>query len=189
MFYIAVLSFSSEPDRDKFDLIYSKYRNIMLHKAYGILRDPHLAEDAVSDAFLRIYRNIGKISDPLSNQSIAYIITITRNTALSIYKKAGRAAGESVDSDALGDVADVSADVESNVIANIEAKRIYSLIDGLNERYKQVFLLKFAHGHSHGEIGRMLGMTEGNVTVTLHRARKVLMGLLAEHADSAGQRL
>ena len=184
MLFIMVLSFSSEIDRDKFDLIYKKYRNLMLHKAYDILKDPHLAEDAVSDAFLRIYKNIRKISDPLSNQSVAFIITIVKNTALTIYRKAGRARGESIDSEALDGVADGGIDVESSVITDIEAERIYMLIDGLSERNRQVFLLKYAHGYSHGEIGKMLGMAEGNVTVTLHRAKKVLMGLLRENANA-----
>lgn len=55
---ILLLSFASEEERDAFSYLYSHYKEIMLQKANAILHDPMLAEDAVSEAFLRIYRNM-----------------------------------------------------------------------------------------------------------------------------------
>ena len=178
MIIFIALSFASESDRDKFDLIYNKYRNLLLHKAYDILRDPHLAEDAVSDAFLRIYKNIHKISDPHSNKSIAFIVTIVKNTALTIYNKANKARSETMDFETMDTIQDEGFDLETHVISNITAAGIYKYINGLSEKRKQVFLLKYAYGYSHGEIGKLLDMTEGSVTVTLHRAKKDLRDMI-----------
>ena len=58
----------------------------MLHKAYEILQDYHLAEDAASEAFIRIHRNIHKIDDPTDKRSIAFIVTIVKNVSLTILK-------------------------------------------------------------------------------------------------------
>ena len=175
---IIALSFSTESDKEKFDLIYEKYRNLLLYKAYKILNDTYLAEDAVSDAFLRIYKNLQKISDPLSNQCVAFIVTIVKNTALTIYGKNKRIKNESMDFDDIGTIQDEGFDLEAHVSSNIAAEEIYKCIDGLGEKRRQVFLLKYAYGYSHGEIGKMLGMSEGNVTVTLHRAKKDLMAMI-----------
>ena len=187
MVIIIVAAFSSDSDKDKFDLIFNKYKNLMLYKAYEILKDPYLAEDAVSDAFLRIYKNIHKISDPLSNRSVAFIITIVRNTALTMSKKAGRVRNETVDEDVWEDIRDESIDIETSVLSGLAAENIYKIIDGLSEKYKQVFLLKYAYDYSHKEIGKLLDMTEGNVTVTLHRAKKMLTVLLSEHNEHGEQ--
>ena len=181
---VIAMAFSTESDKEKFDLIFCKYKNLMLHKAYEILRDSYLAEDAVSDAFIRIYKNIGKISDPHSKQSIAFVITVVKNTALTLYKKASRARNESVGDEVLENVKDDGFNLEDHVISNITAENMYLLIDRLSEKSKHVFLLKYAYGYSHGEIGKILDMTEGNVTVTLHRAKKTLMGLLSEFNKS-----
>ena len=59
----------------------------MLYKASSILHDYMLAEDAVSEAFIRIYKNIDKIEDPVSKKSIAFVMTIVRNTSLTILEK------------------------------------------------------------------------------------------------------
>ena len=174
LLHVMILAFSSESDKDKFDLIFSKYKSLMLHKAYEILKDAYLAEDAVSEAFLRIYKNIHKIADPLSNQNVAFIVTIAKNAALTIYNKSSRSKRETAEVEILENVRDERAETESIVLSSMAAEDIRLLIDGLNEKYRQVFLLKYAHDCSHREIGNILGMTEGNVTVVLHRAKKAL---------------
>ena len=54
---ILLLAFSSAEEKDAFEYIYTRYKNLMLQKAYAILHDRMLAEDAVSEAFIRIYKN------------------------------------------------------------------------------------------------------------------------------------
>ena len=150
----------------------------MLHKAYGILKDPFLAEDAVSEAFLRIYKNMGKVDDPLSNQSIAFFVTIAENAALTMYKKSARDKSEAADADVLDNIPDTDGNPETLVVSGMAADDIYSLVDRLNAKYKQVFLLKYAHDCSIRDIAGILDMTEGNVTVTLHRARNALKKMI-----------
>lgn len=54
-------------EEEAFAYLYSHYKGLMLQKAYAILHDRMLAEDAVSEAFLRIYRNRHKVDDPASD--------------------------------------------------------------------------------------------------------------------------
>lgn len=49
-------------DRDKFTLLYNKYRKLMLYVANQILNNQDDSEDAVHEAFLSIIRNIKKNS-------------------------------------------------------------------------------------------------------------------------------
>ena len=72
------------------------------------------------------------------------------------------------------------SDLEAEVLSQLSSERIWQVVDGMKEELKSVFLLKYAYDMSHKEIGAALGITENNVTVRLHRAKKSLAGLLAK---------
>ena len=174
-----LLMFTFAPDtyRDKFEYVYKKYKNLMLKKAYDVLRDPTLAEDAVSEAFIRIYKNLDKIEDPDSGRCIAFVAMIVRNTALTIlasHKK--QITGDDISEETQED----GFDLEGHVISGICASSIFGQIDELSHELRSVFILKFGHDLSHRDIGNMLGISENNVTVRLHRAKKKLAAILKE---------
>ena len=47
----------SDEDKAKFSNLYEQYKNLMFYIARDILKDEHLAEDAVQEAFIRIAKN------------------------------------------------------------------------------------------------------------------------------------
>ena len=147
----------------------------MLHKAYAILQDYHLAEDAVSEAFIRIHKNIHKIDDPTDNKCVAFIVTIVKNVSLTMLKKEKSHITEEYDEELANDF-----NFEEQIISELSSEFIYKTLDKLSEEMKGVFLLRYAHDLSHKEIARILNISENNVTVRLHRAKKKLAELLYE---------
>ncbi len=170
---LLIFMFDSPLGRDKFERLYYQYKNLLFHKAYEILRDPMLAEDAVSEALIRIHRNLQKIDEPFNNRSVSFVVTIVKNAALTILSQRR---SDIVPFEEL-EVAD-SADWEADVLSALSADRIYGLVDALGDELKSVFLLKFAYDMSHREIAQTLGITENNATVRLHRAKKKLAAML-----------
>lgn len=63
------LALVDEEQKDKFEQVYYKYRNLLYYVAYEILQNERDAEDAVQEAFLRVAKNIAKISDTYSNET------------------------------------------------------------------------------------------------------------------------
>jgi len=165
--------FSNETDQNKFEYLYSKYKNLLLHKAYGILGDYALAEDAVSEAYIRIFNNIHKIGDPAANRSIVFIVTIVKNVSLTILSKEKKAHAAELD-DTLPD----SFDLEESVLDAISSAQIYALMEQMSEELRSVFLFYYAYEYSLKEIGTLLGISENNAAVRLHRARKKLAELM-----------
>ena len=53
----------AEEDRHRFLSLYRRYKKLMLYIAHDILHDPHDAEDAVHEAFLRLAEMIEKIHE------------------------------------------------------------------------------------------------------------------------------
>jgi len=171
---LLILSFSSPDQKDKFEYIYSSYKRLMLSKAYGILHDYMLAEDAASEAFIRIYKNIDKIDDPGSNSSIAFVLTIVKNTSLSLLEREQKHRADEIPET----MQDETYSLEEQVIGQISAKEIQKAVNTLPEDLKAVFLLKYGNDLSHREIGRLLDISENNVTVRLHRAKKKIADFL-----------
>lgn len=180
---IFLLSFENDNDREKFEYMYSKYKNLLLKKSWEILNDYMLAEDAVSEAFLRIYKNLDKIGDPASNQSIAFIVTIVRNVSLTILSREKSKASEPADEELCD-----GFNLEESILSDISSERIYEILNGIDEDLRSIFLFKFAYGMSHREIAKTLRISENNVTVKLHRAKKKLAAILVKEGYAHGIR-
>lgn len=171
-----MFTFSDETQRDAFAYIYEHYKTLMLRKAAGILHDEHLAEDAVSEAFIRIYNNMHKIDDPASNRCLGFVMTIVRNVSLTLLQRESR---QPLPLEEQADRADLF-DLEQYVVSEISAGEIRQALDGLSEELRGVFLLKYAYDLPHKRIGQLLGITENTVNVRLHRARRKLAELLSK---------
>jgi RNA polymerase sigma-70 factor (ECF subfamily) len=168
-----VFLFATEWEQSKFEFIFNRYRRLMLHKAYGILQDYALAEDAASEAFIRVYKNLHKIDDPQSPKCAAFVMTIVQNAALTMRRK--QPLTEELDGGT-----GVSFDQEESIVSRLTADHIYRIVGRLSAELREVFLLRYAYDMPHKEIGRVLGVSENNVTVRLHRAKKKLQTLLRE---------
>jgi RNA polymerase sigma-70 factor (ECF subfamily) len=168
------LTFASDSDKDKFEYLYHKYKRLLLYKANQILNDYTLAEDAVSEAYIRIYKNLHKIENTDSGQTIAFLMLIVKNTSLTILDKEKRKqTTQEPDEDLAGDY-----NLEEDVISRLSTERIYELIEQLGEELKSIFLLRYAQDLSHKEIGKLLNITESNVGVKIHRAKKKLKEMI-----------
>ncbi|MGI6658667.1 MAG: RNA polymerase sigma factor [Dethiobacteraceae bacterium] len=65
--------------------LYTQYRYLMYHIAYGILQDHSLAEDAVHAAFLKLAKNNYQISEINCNKTKVFMVIVIRSTALDLY--------------------------------------------------------------------------------------------------------
>ena len=170
---LLVFTFESVGQQEKFEFLYQKYKNLCLKKAYDILGDYMLAEDAVSEAYIRVYKNLHKIEDPASNRSIAFVVTIAKNAALTMLARQRNTAQDELDENLESDF-----DLEQEALARLDTQEVFAAIDNLSDELRSVLMLKYAHDLSHKGIGKALGISENNVTVRLHRARKKLATML-----------
>ena len=115
MLYIIANAPISEPDKRLVEQLFIKYYRLMLYVANGILKDPNLAEDAVSDALLKIIRHREKLRDVFSQQTRAYIVNIVRTTSLDVIRKSNIRNHET--DDLLEELPDESIDIEAEAVS------------------------------------------------------------------------
>ena len=163
----------SEEDRSKFEIIYETYHKLMFFLARQILSDDRDAEDAVQEAFIRIIKNLEKITDPKCPKSKHYIVIIVKRTAIDIKKKLDREPEQIV-------LEEDSADLYAIEDKDSDYRQIDGRIDlseaiaGLPDKYRDVILLKYYQDYSDQEIAELTGMSVFNVQKTIQRARKKL---------------
>lgn len=151
----AALARCAGGDRAALRLIYDMEAPRMTGVAVRILRRRDLAEDAVHDAFMRIWRSAASF-DPARGQARPWLYAIVRNRCLTILRDENRMV-PSDDSDA--DVADVSAE---DAIARLpEASRLRRCLETLDIRRRTAVVLAYVHGLSHGEIAGRLAVPLG----------------------------
>lgn len=170
------LTFSTEFEKSKFEYIYDKYKKLLLYKANAILNNYSLAEDAVSEAFIRIYKNLHKIEDPDSGRTAAFLVVIVRNAAINILNENKNISAYDIEEND----AESSFDLEESVISENITDGMLEVVDKLKDELKTCFLLMYAYDLSYKEIGKILNISESNVAVRIHRAKKKLIELLRE---------
>ncbi len=166
-----------QADREKFEQVYTTYRQLMYYVANSILHDTEAAEDAVQQAFIRIFQHLDQISQPECPQTKSFVVIIVRNIAINLYNSRKRRVVVSFD-----ELEDWTADEALSPMAQTEEKddcqRLIGLIESLPENYRAVLLLRYAQGYSTKEVSEILEISEENVKKRIQRARSKLEQLL-----------
>ena len=170
LIYLSLLD--SEEEISKFELIYNTYKKQMYYTANNILKDSHLAEDAVHNAFLRIINNLEKIEDINSHKTKGLIVIIVKNVSIDIYRKNKKERDNTIFIDDLDDINGYD-EINKNDLGDLEIA-----ISKLPENYKQVFLLKFSHELTDNEISEILDIKPDNVRKRISKGREKLKNIL-----------
>lgn len=156
-------------DRSKFERLYHKYRRLMYHVAYKILGNDRDAEDAVQEAFLTIAKNMQKISAVERPKTRAYIVTITESKAIDLYRKK--------QSHPTGELIEETAGLTVEYHGDDDLARCFAK---LSARYRDLLLLRYAHGYTVKEVAKMMDMSVAAAYKLEQRAKKKLEELCRE---------
>lgn len=146
----------------------------MLGVATRMLRRSDLAEDAVQDAMVLVWRRAGQY-DPQRGSALGWIYTILRNRCLTMLRNEARetpTAPDVIDETREGSVLDHAWDRLDH------ASDLRRCLEGLDAGTRRAILSSYVLGHSHGEIaGRMkapLGSVKSWVRRGLSKLRECL---------------
>lgn len=174
LLYLALID--TPEDKGKFEKIYDTYEQTMFYVANRILKDIHLSEDAVHQAFLRIIDNLDKIEEINCHKTKGFIVIITENIAIDLYRKRKREACISFDE------IEIYVEDTANTAPMFE-NEIEQAIAKLPVNYLTVFKLKYSHGYSDKEISELLHITEANVRKRIERGKKKLTEILSKEGE------
>ncbi|WP_269153124.1 sigma-70 family RNA polymerase sigma factor [Methylobacterium crusticola] len=166
---------SARGDRAALRALYESEAPRMLGVALRILRRRALAEEAVHDTFVQVWRRAGGF-DPARGSGRAFLYAMLRNRALNILR--GEARTDLTDT--LDEAVPSEEEGPEQVVVRLsEAGALRRCLDGLDPRRRNAIVLAYAHGLSHGELAGRLGLPLGTAKSWLRRSLLALRECLS----------
>ena len=172
-------------DMRAIDRTAEKYGGYCYSVAKNIVPSHEDAEECVNDTYLAAWNSMPPNRPDLLKY---YLAKITRNKAVSRRKRlrAKRRGGDeaALALEELSECVSGGNGPEGEVLAAELAGRIDSFLAELPMRERQIFVRRYFFTEGVREIAEKAGMSEGNVSVTLHRTRAKLRACLEKEGYS-----
>jgi RNA polymerase sigma factor (sigma-70 family) len=162
-----LLAACARGDKAALQAIYRAEAGRMITVAQRILKRRALAEDAVQDAFVLIWRNAARF-DPARGAGLTWIYTILRNRSLSILRAESRL--EATDAPVGDEVEDGAESPEAAIARLSDAEALRHCLDRLEPKRRMAIALAYVHGLSHGELAGKLGIPLGTIKSWMRRS-------------------
>jgi len=164
-------------DERAFEELVETYRERVYRVAWRVVRDDEVAEDVAQEAFIRVFRHVGRFQERSSLYTWIYRITV--NIALNRLRRdrfrhmvpMGELHWEDHRPDADPSHAAMSSEL---------AARVDEAVRALPDKQRAVFTLRFFEGMSHKEIADAVGCSEGTSKANYFHAVRKLRKLLGD---------
>ena len=152
---------------DRFRKFYSNHKDKLFNYLIRISGDYDLASDLMQESFTRYLEHYKR-----KPQSVSLLYTIARNAFLDNVRQRERQTSLNEKE------ADQSKDQEQTYLVREEYRRVLSAMRHLENTEKETLALVISGDLSYREIASITGLSEANVKVKVHRARRKLKKLL-----------
>ena len=141
-------------------------------------------EDILQDVFVSAYKNLNGFDPDLKFSS--WIYRITHNKVISHYRKT-TARPKTVTYEGDNDLLNI-LEGESDLVADLEKKytsgEVMDILSEMDERYREVLVLKFIEDKNYREISDILEKPMGTVATLISRAKKQFREKLEERSQT-----
>ncbi len=183
-----VVAGDREAARERFADLVARQQRRAIRIAYHYLRDAHDADEAVQDAFVKVFTHITTYREDLPFE--VWFTRILVNGCLDLRKARARRlrwvvpASSSPDAPP-PDPVSPQRSVEDLLLSSERGRQIAAAVEQLPDRQRTVFTLCHMAEQSTSEVSRALGLSEATVRVHLFRAVRKLRKLLEPAARLA----
>lgn len=138
--------------------------------AGSILGNDDEAEDALHDAFCRLWTSYKDINSEADARRLSY--TLVYNTSIDCLRRSKAHGGRKVEL-----LNDIEYEGEDKGYEEVYSEVVKLAMKCLNEKQLAVFRLHDLENRGYAEVAEILDMTQENVRMTLSRARKMIREL------------
>lgn len=159
--------------------LYEQYGARLLALCRRYTADPADAEDLMQDAFVKIFRFIGRFRWTRPGSLYSWMSRVALNLVFDSAKRRRRLARQLVDMELIEE--DVLDEPDYEATVSVPPVILRSMIEALPEGYRTVFRLYCIEGLSHRDIARLLGIKEKSSSASLARARAQLANSIRQY--------
>ena len=155
--------------------LYDRYGRTAYGLALRVLRDQALAEDAVQEAFLAIWRTASKFV-PERGKASTWILTLVHRRAVDAVRREQRRRAETLDRAAEPTV----EGVEEDAWLRLQREHVQSALRRLPDAQREVLELAYYGGLSQSELAERLGQPLGTIKSRMFSGLSRMRELLGE---------
>lgn len=161
-------------DGKSFRLVYEQVFPVVMRVAYHITYNMDVSEDICQEAFIRFYEK--NIDFRSIDESKYWLIRVVKNMSINVVKRKAR---EQATVERLKQAP--SAPIlngEQTLLGNETRTLVREAVEKLPDKLKSVLVLKEYADLNYKQIAEILRISESNVKVRVHRARKIMESML-----------
>jgi RNA polymerase sigma-70 factor (ECF subfamily) len=157
-------------DQRAFEELVGRFHDRLRRFVRSLLPDAHTADDVLQDAWLDVWRSIGKLRD--ADALEAWLFRVARDRAYRVLRRKPVAHGA-------GPIEQAEIVDESDVqLAADERELVTTSLNRLALEQREVLLLRFVEQLSYEQIAATIGCELGTVRSRLHYAKAALRQLI-----------
>ncbi|HVS79931.1 MAG TPA: sigma-70 family RNA polymerase sigma factor [Candidatus Paceibacterota bacterium] len=161
-----------DTERERFLQAYDELSDSLFNHCFYRVSDREVALDITQETFTKTWEYMAGGKD-IGNLR-PFLFRVAGNLIIDYYRKK-----KSDSLDALQEEGfDVPSEDVERIISSTEGKNALKALEGLDEKYRQVIVMRYIDELSPREIGEIIGETENAVSVRLNRSIKKLKELL-----------
>lgn len=172
-----LLKDTAKADRGAFHALYLACAAKLFGVAMQVCRERDLAEDALQEGFVDIWRKAGQF-DPARGRAEAWMAVIVRNRSVTLLRQRGRNPSSLGDSDALTALAGRGR--EGGETDPAEYLALLACLDQLQDQDREAVLLAYYEGASREELSRRYEAPVNTIKARLRRALAALRTCLGD---------
>jgi len=161
-------------ENESFRLVYEEVFPVVMRVAYHVTYNMDVSEDICQEAFIRFYEK--NIDFRSVDEAKYWLIRVTKNLAINVVKRKSR---EQAMVDKIKKAPKVPVQNGEDALMDSETRTLVrEAVEKLPEKLKSVLVLKEYADLNYKQIAGILHISESNVKVRVHRARKIMESML-----------
>jgi RNA polymerase sigma-70 factor (ECF subfamily) len=165
---------------DDFRTLYNSVFPILFRVSFRIVGSEEAAEDLCQEAFFRLHEK--NMVFPNNDEAKYWLIRVVKNAALNYAKRKQRE--RTVYQKAFHEARQSEAGSDEPLVRQETKAEVEEALKKLPDSLRGPLILKEYGELNYKEIGRILGISEGNVKVRIFRARERLSALLVNEVKN-----
>ncbi len=170
---------AAQTNPSRFGVLYNRYYEQIFRFIYQRTADEDLCADLCAQTFIKAMQNLSKYSYkgvPFS----AWLYTIASNEIKQYFRKSNKSRVVTLEDNYVNTIKD---EMDDKVELEINIVRLEKVLKKLKPDEIQMIELRFFEKRPFKEVGDILGMTENNAKVKVHRIILKLKDLFKELSD------
>jgi RNA polymerase sigma-70 factor (ECF subfamily) len=151
-----------------FEQLYDRYAPPLYGLIISVVKDQQLAEGALQDTFIKIWRNID-MWDNNKSQLFTWMFSIARNTAIDYVRKQSKAQIVNVEQG-------LQIPGDSDNQTALEHVELTEMLGNLDPKYQEVIKYLYLKGWTQREMAQQTGIPLGTIKSRVSKALELLRG-------------